>query len=199
MAIKFKKLIQGLLFVSSLGFAANTCALTSFDSHFSNAGKGGWNGLGIYYDNGHQASEDFYTGLTSVDALELTLNLGVNGNSLKDDDGSGPNNGTLIFSFYLNKEKIGSRSYFPAQPGDPTDRLLIFNFPELALSSPSGNWDLLMIVTEGVCSGCGALHFSSDNNTLKLIQTGNGAVPEPNALALLALGLAVLAFSRRWR
>jgi hypothetical protein len=98
MAIKFKKLIQGLLFVSSLGFAANTCALTSFDSHFSNAGKGGWNGLGIYYDNGHQASEDFYTGLTSVDALELTLNLGVNGNSLKDDDGSGPNNGTLIIA-----------------------------------------------------------------------------------------------------
>lgn len=197
MDIRFRKFIQGLLFVSSLGFAANAVALVVFDSQFSNAGKGGLannegKGLGIYYADGHQASQTFSTGLTFVDALKLTLDFGGFGNQLANN--AGPNSGTLEFTFYLNKEDIGSTSYLP---GDPTGRLLQFAFP--ALSSPSGNWDLQMIVSEGVCSGCGALQFSSDNNTLKLIQTGNGAIPEPNVLTLLALGLAGFGFSRRRR
>ena len=102
--------------------------------------------------------------------------------------------GPLTFSFYLNNQRIDTTSYLP---GDVADRLLQFKFP--ALSSLSGEWTLLMDVTTGVCDGCGALQFSSDNNTLKLLQTGNGAIPEPNALALLALGLAGFGFSRRRR
>jgi hypothetical protein len=150
---------------------------------------------GIYYKLGHKASQLFTTGLTSVDKLELQLNLDrIPNNGDLAGSGNWLTSGPLTFSFYLNNQRIDTTSYLP---GDVADRLLQFKFP--ALSSLSGEWTLLMDVTTGVCDGCGALQFSSDNNTLKLLQTGNGAIPEPNALALLALGLAGFGFSRRRR
>ena len=194
MAIKFRKLIQGLLFVSSMGFAASGGATMVYQDNFSAAGTGGWRDLGIYFSAGtpanppDQASQSFSTGLTSVDALALTLELrGIDGNKLKNDDGYG-SGGTLWFTFFLdnnanNKVQIGKTKYIP---GENSDRDLIFE--NLALTSPSGNWTLLMEVTPPApCDTCGSVWLSSDN-PVKF--SGGIAIREPATLLLVSLGLA---------
>ena len=185
------KLMRAALLMSSLCGTLPATASPSYTSNFSQAGLGGVNQGGIYFEQDRageqiqQASQTFSgTGLATVSRLQLTLNLG---------DPAWQSNwrtAPLEFGFFLNGTSIGSTTYLPL---DYSPHVLDFNFA--TLSNTAGDWTLKMAVSQpeyDTCRGCGAVRLSSDNPLLL-------AIPEPSALALLGLGLALAGYglSRR--
>lgn len=185
------KLMRAALLMSSLCGTLPATASLSYTGNFSQAGLGGVNQLGIYFEQDQageqiqQASQTFSgTGLTTVNSLQLTLNLGDP--AWQSNWRSAP----LEFGFFLNGTSIGNTTYLPL---DYSPHVLDFSFA--TLSNATGDWTLKMAVSQpayDTCRGCGAVRLSSDNPLVL-------AIPEPSALALLGLGLALAGYglSRR--
>lgn len=176
-----KKLIHSLIisFVAALSVAAPSAHATAITSaNFSAPATGGSGGY--YYFSGMSATQTFASSLSTVDHINLTLNPAVSYTTQN-----------LGFTFYLNGLDVGQVTF---TPGQMASAVLSFDFASVA--SVLGNYTLLMSVTTPVCSGCGALTFSSQN-ALALSQSA--AVPEPMPLALIGLGLIGMGVLRKRR
>ncbi len=170
------------LLASALLSAAPASAGLSYSGLFTAPGSGGDNGS--YYLVGQAASQSFSVPwLTEVSSLQLTLNLMPPSpwfsNNL---------NEALEFSFALNGTTVGSTWY---QPNQWLPRDLDFAFA--TLFNAAGDWTLRMEVSQtGTSANPGNIRLSS-NNPFAI------SIPEPNGLALVALGLvgAGLFYRRR--
>lgn len=175
------------LLASALLSAPPASAGLSYSGLFTAPGSGGDNGS--YYLVGQAASQSFSVPwLTEVSSLQLTLNLMPPSpwfsNNL---------NEPLEFSFELNGTTVGSTRYLAKNmPGQWQARDLDFDFAPLF--DAGGDWTLRMVVSQAgnPCCAPGNIMLSA-NNPFAI------SIPEPNGLALVALGLvgAGLFYRRR--
>jgi len=170
---RFSNVLSFSLLAAAVSLAAPAVAGLSYSGVFTAPATGGLNGS--YFSMGQDASESFTaTGMTEVSSLQLTLNLlppaPWYSNNLKE---------PLQFSFQLNGVNVGSTRYLPGQ-WQPRD--LDFDFA--TLFDAAGHWTLRMAVSDAAnpCNACGSIMLSS-NNPFEI------SIPEPNGLALVALGL----------
>ncbi len=130
MAIKFRKLIQGLLFVSAMGFAASGGAMMVYQDNFSAAGKQGEHhgataAVGIYFaDNWTRPHRLALTGRGPIDLRRcagaatlmpghrLTASLAAETGSTNR-RGSASDSGTVVANIQL----------LPEQPTDRHNKL----------------------------------------------------------------------------
>jgi hypothetical protein len=175
--INLKKLMLAIALTAFSGFSF----AQSYSDNFTNVGTEGYpGGAGFFFFIGDNASQTFSTGLTSVDEVQLQLNLGENGNYASQD---------LGLTLSVNGTDVGSTTY---SVGDQSSHSLDFTFGPLA--SGTGDWTLDLRVTTPVCSGCGAVQFGT-YAPMTLISN----VPEPETYALMLAGLGFLGFAARRR
>ncbi|MBB6505623.1 hypothetical protein F4693_002618 [Sphingomonas endophytica] len=179
-----KNITFGLAAATSLLIAAAPASAAPFVSSFDKITTGNVE-FGYYYFVGHQASETYSTGLSSVN--KLTLSLTADQNVLRT---------PLTFTFSLNGNVIGETTY-TASGADLTKAL---NFSFDPITSASGAYTLLANVTTGVAPGAGSVHFSSTTQPLTLDSTAvAAAVPEPATWAMMLVGFGMVGAAARYR
>jgi len=171
------------LLASALLAAAPVSAGPSYSGIFEEPGSGG--NSGSYYLVGQEASQSFLaTGLTEVNSLQLTLRLA------DPDFSSNQLAQPLTFSFQLigttigTTVTVGTTVYGPFSAGKTEWEPRDLDFDFAPLFDARGDWTLRIVVSQAgdPCCAPGNIRLSS-NNPFEI------SIPEPNGLALVALGL----------
>jgi hypothetical protein len=179
------KIAPRLLISLIIGFSALTASTTTvagvvYTANFSAAGSGGAlpSLPGWYYYLGHEASQTFATGLSSV--TDFSWNAHLDYNSLSQ---------PLVMTFSLNGSNVGNTTFLTGQ----LDYAINFSFADIPTNA--GDITLRMFVTTEACTGCGSISFLSEN-MVSMTQSESG-VPEPASIALFGLGLLAIGAARR--